>query len=233
MTFLVTGAAGGIGRAICETLSEQGHGVLGQDIVAGERVDADLVGDLCDARFLEKLGDRLTSTEVKAVVVGHGIAGAGRLEEMCVNQARRIMTINFESVIRLWDLSQRQLEATNGTFVVVISQAGLVGEAGNALYCASKFALSGWMRGVGATTKVRLRAINPGGIRTPLLEQALHDMAKARGITYEQFVETRYGTSPAGRIAEPAEVGDLVAIAIALKTPALVEAAITGGEVLW
>jgi NAD(P)-dependent dehydrogenase (short-subunit alcohol dehydrogenase family) len=236
MTCLVTGAAGGIGRAIYDTLRKGGERVVAQDIGAGENVDPALVGDLCDQDFLSRLENVLRETAsdgLRAVVAAHGVAGAGRLDEISPSRAAWIMAVNFESVVNLWEKVHTELEKTGGSFVVVVSQAGLVGEAGNALYCASKFALSGWLRGLSGETSARLRAINPGGIRTPLLERALFDMANAQGITLEALTAKRYGMSPAGRIGDPKEVGELIDMALCLETPRLVEIAITGGEVLW
>jgi NAD(P)-dependent dehydrogenase (short-subunit alcohol dehydrogenase family) len=236
MTILVTGAAGGIGKAIATTLAARGDKVIGQDVVPGSSADPALVGDLCDPNYLRALMqhiDQKAPDDLTAVVAAHGVAGGGRINEITRERAGRIMTINFESVIRLWNQFRAKLEARNGTLVVIVSQAGLVGEAGNGLYCASKFALAGWMRGLEQETSVKLRALHPGGIRTPLLEKALHEMAQAQGITFEELNAKRYGPSPAGRIADPREIGDVVATMLDLNAPGLFEMAITGGEVLW
>lgn len=66
-----------------------------------------------------------------------------------------------------------------------------------------------------------------------MLDNALRDMAAAQFITYEELTAKRYGSLPAGRLGEPNELGELIALALALRAPGLVETAITGGEVLW
>lgn len=143
-----------------------------------------------------------------------------------------ITEINFETVVNLWERVRAALERSRGSFLVVASQSALVSENGNGVYCASKAALAGWLRGIDASTPVRLRLIHPGGTRTPLLERGLRGMAAAQHITYEEFVHQRYSPSPAGRIAEPHEVGEAIVWASNLKSPALMELLITGGEVL-
>ena len=237
MSIFVSGAAGGIGKGACTVLKSRGEHVIGQDLVEGEFVSSDMIGDLCSADFIDRIG-RTLSTDVqegrlKGVIAAHGVSGAGRLAEISRARAETIMEINFESVVALFEKVRDPLEKSDGVFVVIVSQAGLVGEAGNGIYCASKFALSGWLRGLAKQTSIRLRAIHPGGIRTPLLENALHDMAAAQSITYEELTAKRYGNLPAGRLGEPDELGELIALAVALRAPGLVETAITGGEVLW
>lgn len=233
MTVLVTGAAGGIGHAAYEALQALGSTVVGQDLAPVERTGLDLAGDLADPAVLDAVENALAETErVDAVVAAHGIAGAGALAELGAETTGRIMQINFETVIGLWERVQPHLEKSRGTFVVVASQAGLVSEAANGVYSASKSALAGWMRGLDGRTVARLRLIHPGATRTPLLESALRGMAASRGVSYEQVVEERNAATPAGRLGEPADIGAAIALATRLDAPGLVEIAVTGGEVL-
>ncbi|WP_338893661.1 SDR family oxidoreductase [Sinorhizobium meliloti] len=237
MSIFVSGAAGGIGKGACTVLKSRGEHVIGQDLVGGEFVSPNMIGDLRSADFIERIERTLSAGlqdgNLTGVVAAHGVSGAGRLSEIGRARAETIMEINFESVVTLFEKVRAPLEKSGGAFVVIVSQAGLVGEAGNGIYCASKFALSGWLRGLAKETSIRLRAIHPGGIRTPLLDNALRDMAAAQFITYEELTAKRYGSLPAGRLGEPNELGELIALALALRAPGLVETAITGGEVLW
>lgn len=234
MTVLVTGAAGGIGGAGVSVLQADGHDVIAVDIdaIAG---DVTLVqGDLRRSETLESVAKAIGDVQsLDAVVVAHGIEGAGAIHEIDEQDARVIMESNFESVIRLWDTVRTPLEASGGSFIVIASQAAVIAEQGNALYCASKSSLRGWLRGLASQTNARLRVLNPGGIQTELLRRALGGMAVARGTTYEKFVVERYADTPAGRIAEPVEAGDAIRWAARLRTSELVEMTITGGEVLW
>lgn len=234
MTALVTGAAGGIGGAGMSALQADGHHVIAVDTdhVGG---DVTLVqGDLRHSDTIERVAQALSGVQsLDAVVVAHGIEGAGAIHEIGEQDARAIMENNFESVIRLWDAVRTPLEAAGGSFIAIASQAAVIAEQGNALYCASKSSLRGWLRGLEAQTTARLRVLNPGGIQTELLRRALGGMAVARGTTYEKFVVDRYADTPAGRIAEPVEAGDAIRWAARLRTNELVEMTITGGEVLW
>jgi NAD(P)-dependent dehydrogenase (short-subunit alcohol dehydrogenase family) len=232
MTVVVTGAAGGIGQAASEAFTSAGSVVVGQDLAPTERTGLQLAGDLCDADVLESVSSAVAGEELDAVVAAHGIAGAGSLEELTTEDGERIMRVNFESVVLLWERLRPQLEATGGSFVVVASQAGLKSEANNGVYSASKSALSGWLRGLAPQTPARLRLVHPGATRTPLLESALRGMASARGVSYETVMTERNAGTPAGRLGEPSEIGAAIHWLAGLRTRDLVELAITGGEVL-
>jgi NAD(P)-dependent dehydrogenase (short-subunit alcohol dehydrogenase family) len=121
-----------------------------------------------------------------------------------------------------------------GVFVTVSSQAGLVGEAGNAIYSASKFALVGWSRALSLTgDSPRMRVVCPGMINTPLLVSAFEQMAVDSDVSFDDVLSNRLENVPAGRLGEPAEIGRAVTWLAELTTPACVVAAITGGEILF
>jgi NAD(P)-dependent dehydrogenase (short-subunit alcohol dehydrogenase family) len=231
MTVLVTGAAGGIGRATAAAFRPER--VLAQDLVAAAPGAAAIViGDLLDPGTLDDIEEAVASAGVDTVVAAHGIAGAGSLRAISPTDARRIMRINFESVVTLWERLAPYLEASRGTFVAVSSQAGLVSESANGVYSASKSALAGWMRGLDTQTSVRLRVVYPGATSTPLLEDALRGMARAQQVSYDEILKRRNAATPVGRLGKPREIAAAVRWLASLETPQLVEIAVTGGEVL-
>lgn len=233
-TVLITGAAGGIGRAAKDALESAGTPVLGLDLGPAQDTGLALSGDLREEAVLDAVAQAVRGTDrLEAVVAAHGIAGAGALHEMSTGQARRIMQINTESVIRLWETVRPALETSRGAFVVVASQAALVAEADNGIYCASKAALTGWLRGLAGTTTARLRLVHPGATSTPLLHSALQGMAQARGVDHATILAERSAATPVGRLGTPADMGSAIAWATSLETASLVEVAVTGGEVRW
>ena len=153
MRALVTGASGGIGSAVAEAFRQGGHGVLRQDLRAPadlraptDAADGFVVGNLVDDDVLAELTRRVEQERVDCVVAAHGVAGAVDLRSISPEQTRFVMTANTISVLKLYDAVAPTLRARSGVFVMVASQAGLVGEANNGVYCASKFALVGWAR---------------------------------------------------------------------------------------
>jgi 2-keto-3-deoxy-L-fuconate dehydrogenase len=228
MKVLITGAAGGIGSAAAAAFENAGHSVLRHDVRAGSAID--ISGNLLDPTTLATLAQRCQDEGIDAVAAAHGLSGPGDLSSIATADIVRTMRVNTSSVIALYEALAPQLHARRGVFVAVSSQAGLEGEAGNAIYCASKFALVGWARGLAGTARApRLRVLCPGMTETPLLTDGLKGMAASLGLTYEEFLEHRLSTVPVGRVGRPAELGRAAVWLTEIETQACVIAAITGG----
>ena len=236
MKALVTGASGGIGSAVAEAFENGGHGVLRQDLRApADRSDGFVVGNLTDEGVLAELTRRVEDEQVDCVVAAHGVAGAVDLRSIPEEQTRFVMTANTISVLRLYDAVAPALRERSGAFVLIASQAGLVGEANNGVYCASKFALVGWARArarADAGAAPRLRVLCPGATETPLLVEAFRGMADSAGTTYEDVLGSREAAIPAGRLGRPVDLGAAAVWLAGLTTPSCIVAAVTGGEVL-
>ncbi len=232
MRALVTGAAGGIGSAIASSLEANGHSVARHDVRPAAGLSA--VGDLLDPDALSEVEDLVDTEGVDCVVSAHGLSGAGALSTITEDEIFTIMRVNTLSVLRLYERVHARLRERDGVFVTVSSQAGLVGEAGNAVYSASKFALVGWARGVSRSPEApRMRVVCPGMIDTPLLISALEQMAVDTGVSFDDVMKGRLESVPAGRLGAPREIGRAVTWLAELTTPACVVAAVTGGEVLF
>ena len=234
MSALVTGAAGGIGSAIAASLSASGQPVVRHDLRGqGPGGRMDLSGDLTDDGVLRTIADRVRSDRIRTVVAGHGVAGAEALSTIEPSKAEFIMRANTISVLRLYEAVQEAL-GSDGAFVVVASQAGLVGEANNGVYCASKFALVGWARAVSRVDDgPRLRLLCPGATDTPLLRSAFQGMADSAGVSYQDIENGRLQHIPVGRLARTTDLGAAVSWLAEIRAPRLLVAPVTGGEVLW
>jgi 2-keto-3-deoxy-L-fuconate dehydrogenase len=214
----------------------------GADVVAVDVKDGNTGGgctfvksDLLSTPDLTKLREVLGARGLDCAIVAHGIAGAGPLASHSAEAIERVLSVNFLSVTRLFDAVAENLAAANGAFVIISSQAGLVGEANQSLYCASKFALVGWARMAArrvADRRIRMRVLCPGPTETTLLDSALRGMAAGLGITPEDLAARWLSSIPVGHFGQPS---DLAASAIALadlQSPAFIVAAVTGGQVL-
>lgn len=241
MTTLVTGAAGGIGAEVVRQLLARGDTVIAQDVDAAKLARepqpglVTTAGDLLDVAYREQLRALVEETGLDAVIAAHGVDGSAPLEQLSDDFVRRVMDVNARSVTALLQLVLSALRATHGTFEVIASQAGLVAEADNAAYCASKFAIVGWVRSIApalAAGGVHVRAFCPGCTETPLLFAGQERFAAAKGVPTDLFVQARKDGIPVKRFAS---VRETAAVAIYLAEPGrtrpLVLAA-TGGEVL-
>lgn len=231
-TILVTGATGGMGSMIVSELTENGHAVITHDVRSTDALVPDVTGDLMDPAVLAELAQRSEDAGVSGVIAAHGIAGAAAIAQTDLALTTRLMSINTLSVITLFDALEARLHTSAGAFVAISSQAGLVAEAGNGMYCASKFALVGWAKEKSRRSPVPLRLLCPGATHTPLLMQSLQGQADARGVSYEHVLQEFESATPAGRFGEPAELARAARWLVELSEPSLVIAPVTGGQVL-
>jgi uncharacterized protein len=174
-TVMLTGATGGIGRAIARALHERGANVvltarrvnLLEEIARelGDRVE--VVGaDLSNKPDVERLGQR---EDIDVLVANAAVPASGRLQTFTDRELDRALDVNVRSPMQLTlALLPRMLEQGAGHLVYVSSLAGKVASAGSSVYSATKFALRGFgyslseeLRdtGVGVTT------VYPGFIR--------------------------------------------------------------------
>lgn len=240
---LVTGGAGGIGRAAAVSFQRAGHDVVLTDL-PGDALDraAEELGvpalpcDVAEPPALDRLaGEALLRDGVAVLVVHHGVPASTRLASLDSAVADRSLTVNGTAVASLVDRFTPLLRLGDpGTVVALSSQAGLVAEPGNSAYCAAKFAVVGLVRAVApqlAVEGVRIQAICPGAIDTPLLRRAFEGFAADLGISDEEFTAQRVAGMALGRIGRPAEIGASSLFLSRLQATGVVLAP-TGGEVL-
>jgi uncharacterized protein len=174
-TVLITGATGGIGRAIARALHQRGATVVLTarrvnmlDEIAhelGERVE--VVGaDLSNRPDVARLGER---KDVDVLVANAAVPAAGRLQTFSDRELDRAIDVNVRAPMQLTlALLPHMLERGSGHLLYISSLAGKVASAGSSVYSATKFALRGFgyslseelrETGIGVTT------VYPGFIR--------------------------------------------------------------------
>ena len=213
-TALVTGASGGLGRAIARALHGQGAEVL----LSGRRVDAleeqaaelgerarVLPADLSKGDEVDALAERAGAVDV--LVANAGLGGAGVLTDYTREELERVLDVNLRAAVHLTHaLLPGMLERGRGHLVYISSIAGKTPTVGASLYSATKFGLRGFalalhedLRGSG----VGVTAVYPGFI------------AEA-GLWGDTGLKLRRGT---GRLRTPDEVGAAVLRGIASGRP--------------
>ena len=182
---LVTGAASGIGRATAIRLAQEGASLMLADInQAGLLETQQLVlatGAQSEIHELDVSSISACRAAVAAVITRFGkldvlcnIAGifmSRRLTEIEEEEWQRMIAINLNSVFYLSQAAMPHLIESKGNIVNMASTAGLVGQIYNAMYCATKGAvvmLSKSMAVEYARSGVRVNAVCPGGVNTPL-----------------------------------------------------------------
>lgn len=238
MSVVVTGASGAIGAAIVRSFASEGLTVVAQDIRRGTHGPnvTEIVGDLRDLACLEDIARTAISTDATAVIAAHGtLRGSGPLADLQPELIRELMDINFGVIPNLFEVTKDALRASSGVFIVVASQAALRGEPAHSTYCASKWAVRAWAEAADRAARgdgVRVRAICPGRIESPLLDRALDMFASAEGVSRADYEERVRDLIPAGRFGQPEEIAAAVRyLSNATARPTVI--AVNGAEVPW
>lgn len=175
---VVTGAASGIGAAVCRALEETGWTVVGMDRRRAEHLERTLICDVSDADAVEAAFAR-TQAEVGAV--GALVTAAGHYEvtpisEITEAQWNRMMQVHLGGLLHpLRAVLPGMIERQNGAVVAISSELGIGGTESEAHYSAAKGAILGLVRSLGsevARHNVRVNAVAPGPTDTPLLPAA-------------------------------------------------------------
>jgi NAD(P)-dependent dehydrogenase (short-subunit alcohol dehydrogenase family) len=215
---LVTGAASGIGKACAELLAREGAARLVLvDANAGGLEDLDLAcpvtrltGDVADEGLWQaaKLG------ALDHAVINAGVAGAGLIADLSFAKWRRILSVNLDGAFLSLQAALRAMR-DGGSIVAVASAAGLKPEPGVAAYGASKAGLIQLARVAAkeaATRQIRVNAIAPGGVETPVWDAVPMFSDRARQIGRDAaFAELAALATPLGRYATADEIAGQIA----------------------
>jgi|SRR5215211_694583 len=212
---IVTGAATGLGRAIANELAAAGATVVVADIdaEAGERAAAELGGrayatDVGDGMQVESLVEGVAADLGLDILVNNaGISRVGphthEIEDADWDDSIAVMQTGVFYGMRA--AGRRFVEQGSGVVVNISSIRGFSPNPGRLAYCAAKAAVLMMTRvaaGEWAPHGVRVNAVAPGVVRTPMWEADL-----ARGVLDESLFLERV---PAGRLGVPDEIGKVV-----------------------
>lgn len=182
---LVTGAGSGIGRASALALAAEGAHVFACDVdptgLSACEADAKAAGGKLEAYVLDVSEPEACREAVKRAVECCGgldvlcnIAGISRVDHMTnFSDAdwAQILGVNLTSVFMLSQAALPHLLERNGNIVNMASSAGLVGQAYNSMYCATKHGVVGLTKSMAVEygkQGLRVNAVCPGGVNTAL-----------------------------------------------------------------
>ncbi len=192
----VLGAGGAIGRACVRQLAELGGEVaaLDRDKTFAEGALDGVAGthrayeaDVADPGAVSATVEAVWADgPVDGVIYAPGIAITSDVADMAWPDYRRLMAVNLDGAFHAAQAFVKPMIAAKrpGAFVFLSSMAGLRGEAGASAYCASKFGLIGLTQSFAAELTphhIRVNAVCPGNVDSPLLRQVSEDIAAYRG----------------------------------------------------
>jgi NAD(P)-dependent dehydrogenase (short-subunit alcohol dehydrogenase family) len=217
---LVTGGASGIGRATAIDLARKGVNVIVADVQSD--------GGMQTVQMVEKLGvksmyvdcDVSDEKEVENMIdivgrefgfLNHAFNNAG-IEGTAVSVAqlkeadwKKVMDSNLKGVWLCMKYQLRKMESEGGGSIVNVSSiAGLLGFANSSAYVASKHGVIGLTKSAAlefANKGIRINAICPGVIRTPMVDRYLKD--------HPSEASTLKSKIPMGRFGTPEEIAEV------------------------
>jgi 2-hydroxycyclohexanecarboxyl-CoA dehydrogenase len=217
---LVTGGASGIGAATVRRLAAEGASVGVGDIneEGAAEVASELDGFAC----------RLDVTDIDSIAAAVAAVGdeLGEIDVLVNNAGTDLFSFFVKTDPGLWDfllavnlrgvmavthaVLPAMQERRSGAIVNVASEAGRVGSQGSAVYSAAKAGVIGFTKAIAleaARYKVRVNAVAPGPIETPLLNAA----PKVYGEIGERLKQGMINATALGRSGEPDEVAAAIA----------------------
>jgi NAD(P)-dependent dehydrogenase (short-subunit alcohol dehydrogenase family) len=217
---IVTGAGSGLGRATAIQLAGEGAAVACLDIVAEsvEKTAAEINNE-GDAKARAYTADVSDPVSVRAAVdsaakdlgrpeLVFNCAGIGRFshsEETAFEEWQKIIGVNLTGTFLVSQAALPYLLDGGGSIVNIASNAGLMGQPYSAAYCASKGGVVNLTRALAdeyLKRGVRVNALAPGGIETPLQNEFTR---MPEGVTWKEF---RKVISPLGN-SQPEEIANI------------------------
>ena len=223
-TVVVAGGGGGIGAAIARAFALAGCSVAVCDarLDAAETVALDIQSangrgrawkmDVTDRDGVEEAASDI-ERQLGAIETWVNAAGVSRIVSFldCTEQIWDLtLDVNLKGVFFGCQAAiGRMLPRKRGAIVNLSSQSGKVGNSHYAAYCASKFGVIGLTQSLAvefAPQGIRVNALCPGVVPTPMWDSQAADYARKRNLKPEEVRPYLVGKIPLGRVCEPDEV---------------------------
>jgi NAD(P)-dependent dehydrogenase (short-subunit alcohol dehydrogenase family) len=226
---LVTGGSQGIGRAVADLLAAEGASVaicgLETDRVhetvnairdtGGDALAVD--ADVTDRRSIERA---VTATvdrygRLDTLIAAAGVQRYGTVLDTDEATWDQVFAVNVKGVFLSAQAALPHLRRSGqGSIVVISSVQGHEAQSGVAAYAASKGALDALVRAMAideAPTGVRVNAVCPASVDTPMLRSSAMRFSDGTAEATEHLIARWGRMHPIGRVAEPREVAEVVA----------------------
>lgn len=222
-TALITGAASGIGAACARLLSDESAARLilvdrNQDAMDALRLACpvtSIAGDIADPHTWDRV-EAILAGELHLAILNAGVTASGAIIDLDFAQWRAVMSANLDGAALSLRFAMRAMQQSGGAIVLTASASGIKAEPGTAAYGASKAAvihLAKVAAREGAPLGIRVNAIAPGGVDTPMWDgvPTFADMANTVGGRSAAIAALGSAATPLGRFATAPEVASQIA----------------------
>ncbi len=212
---LVTGAAGGIGAAVCTALEAQGYEVMGADTRAPDDARHIHQVDLSDADAARSMvAEVWESGPVDVLVNAAGILSSHLSIDTDLDEWERLFAVNTRAVFVVsTEVARRMQPRGRGSIITVASNAGRLPRHGMAAYGASKAAAALFTQSLGlelAQDGIRCNVVSPGTTRTPMVSEMMEQNGASEfGLVHGDMARFKAGI-PLGRLADPMDIAEVV-----------------------
>jgi NAD(P)-dependent dehydrogenase (short-subunit alcohol dehydrogenase family) len=234
-TAVVTGAAGGIGRAISCSLARRGcHLALADINEAGLAETAALAGgqglritthrlDVADRQAIAAFPDVVSASHpgVDILVNNAGVAVGGAFDQVAEADFDWLIDINFWGVVRMTRAFLPLMKASQGAQLVNISSLfGLIAPPGQTAYCAAKFAVRGFSESLRHDlegSRIGVTTVHPGGIATSIAKNA----RMSRALSEAELAQAQKRFQRLLKMP-PEQAGEIIVKAIEQRRPRII-----------
>jgi NAD(P)-dependent dehydrogenase (short-subunit alcohol dehydrogenase family) len=221
---LVSGAAGGIGGAVARRFAAGGWRVAALDVRPVGQVDDTSVDEShrltvqADLRDVGQCRSAVTRTvewagRLDALVNAAGVWTEGPSEHTDEVEFDRVLDVNLKGLYFLTSAAIPHLAVRGGSVVNLSSDAGIQGNAGAAVYCASKGAVSILTKALAlelAPKGIRVNAVCPGDVDSPMLHGQARDFGGDDPDGYLGKLLAGYPQGSRARFIRPEEIAELI-----------------------
>lgn len=231
---LITGAASGIGKAVAGRFAACGASVVGADLNSGDGcIHIDVANE---EAVLAAFDAAERDGPLTDVVHSAGIVRFSPIRDLALEEWQGILDVNLTGSFLVGREAARRLRA-GGSLTFISSIGGLRSDAGKAAYTASKFGVTALTQAIGReliADGIRVNAVCPGGVRTPMSDATIEFEAARDGVSLREKRAEHNARVPRGRLAEAEEIAN-VCVFLASELAAHVASTsvlVAGGEVV-
>ena len=215
---IVTGGSLGIGFAVCKLFSQNGYQVINLDIRDFEQALPIAIWKPCDVsvvRNIEAAVNEVISSyqRIDALVCNAGIHVSATIEDTDEALLDKVLNLNVKGAYgAIKSCLPTMKEQGSGAIVVMGSDQSFIGKRNSFAYGVSKGALASMAKTTAldyAPYNIRVNAVCPGTIDTPLFHNAIDNYVARSGADKNEVVAEEAAAQPIGRLGQPEDVAEL------------------------